>query len=79
MDIKKYMNDACKKKAISSLRGYYTPNQKLTAFVLHHKMINTVLKNNICILKQIVLGTKKVWNFSRTSGFKVTDRKNHLA
>ena len=38
----------------SALRGYYTPNQKLTCFVLYLKIINTFLKNNVCIFKQIV-------------------------
>ena len=31
-------------------RGYYIPNQKLACFVLYLKIINTFLKNNICIL-----------------------------
>ena len=30
-------------------RGYCTLNQKLACFVLYIKMINTFLKNNICI------------------------------
>ena len=34
-----------------SLREYCTPNQKLACFVLYLKIINTFLKNNICILK----------------------------
>ena len=29
------------------LRGYYTPYQKLTCFVLYLKIINTIVKNNI--------------------------------
>ena len=42
------------------LMGYCTPNQKLVAcFVLCLKIINTFLKNNICILKQIVQATHK--------------------
>ena len=28
----------------------YTPNQKLACFVLYLKIINTFLKNNICIV-----------------------------
>ena len=32
------------------LRGYYNPNQKLACFVCYLKIINTFLKNNICIL-----------------------------
>ena len=32
------------------LRGNCTPNQKLACFVLYLKIINTFLKNNICIL-----------------------------
>ena len=53
------------------LRGYYTPNLKLACFVCYLKIINTFfLKNNVCILKQIVQGTQKWhWNFSRPSGF----------
>ena len=31
-----------------------TPNQKLACFVLYLKIINTILKNDLCILKQIV-------------------------
>ena len=34
----------------SPLRGHYTPNQKLPSFVLYLKIINTFLKNSICIL-----------------------------
>ena len=51
------------------LRGYCTPNLKLVCFVWYLKIINTFLKNNACILKQIVQGTQK-WhrNFSRLSG-----------
>ena len=33
-----------------SLRGYCTPDQKLACFVLYLKIINTSLKNNICII-----------------------------
>ena len=32
------------------LSGYCTPNQKLAGFVLYLKIINTFLKNNLCIL-----------------------------
>ena len=34
----------------AALRGYYTPNQKVACFVLYLKIINTVMKNYICIL-----------------------------
>ena len=52
------------------LTGYYTPNQKLACLVMYLKIINTFLKNNVCILKQIVQGNQKWhWNFSRPSGF----------
>ena len=34
----------------ASLRGYYIPNQKLACFVPYLKIINTFMKNNICIL-----------------------------
>ena len=37
--------------------GNCTPNQKLAFFVLYLKIINTFLKNNTCILMQIVEGT----------------------
>ena len=33
-----------------ALRGYCTPDQKLACFVLYLKIINTFLKNNLCIL-----------------------------
>ena len=33
----------------NSLRGYYTPNQKLACFVLYLKIINTFLKNNTAL------------------------------
>ena len=36
---------------IIMLREYYTPNKKIACFVLDLKIINTLLKNNICILK----------------------------
>ena len=32
------------------LRGNFTHNQKLACFVLYLKIINTILKNNMCIL-----------------------------
>ena len=42
------------------LRGYYTPNQKLACFMKKlWEMINTYLKNTVCILKSIFQGTKK--------------------
>ena len=43
------------------LKGELHPctNQKLACFVLYLKIINTFLKNNICILKQIVQGIEK--------------------
>ena len=44
---------------VNNLRGYCTLNHKLACFVLYLKIINTLLKNNICTLKQIVLGTQK--------------------
>ena len=44
----------------NALRGYCTPNQKLACFVLYLKVINIFLKNNTCILKQIVQGTQKM-------------------
>ena len=40
-----------KAKFILTIRGNCTPNQKLACFVLLLKIINTFLKNNICILK----------------------------
>ena len=40
------------------LKGELHPNQKLASFVLYLKIINTILKNNICISMQIVQGTK---------------------
>ena len=44
--------------------GYCTPNQKLACFVLQLKIDNTFLKNNKCILKQIVQNNSKmVLNF----------------
>ena len=46
-----------------------TPNKKIECFVLYLKIINTFLKNEICILKQIVQGTQ--WNFSRPIDFKL--------
>ena len=39
---------------LQGLRGFCTPNHKLACFVLYHKIINTFLKNYICILKKIV-------------------------
>ena len=33
-----------------ALRGNYTPNQKLACFVHYFQIINTFLKNNICII-----------------------------
>ena len=33
-----------------SFKGNYTHNQELACFVLYLKIINTFLKNNICIL-----------------------------
>ena len=44
---------------IKQLRGSCTPNTKFACFVLYLKIINTLLKNNICILKQIVQGIIK--------------------
>ena len=44
------------------LRGNCTSNQKISMFCAlgpYLKITNTFLKNNICILKQIVLGTQK--------------------
>ena len=53
---------------LSSLKGHYTPNLKLACFVCYLKIVNTFLKNIVCILKQIVQGTPKWhWNFSRPS------------
>ena len=37
-----------------TLRGYCTSYQKLACFVLYFKIINTFLKNNICILKFLI-------------------------
>ena len=55
---------------VTLFKGELHPNQKLAYFVL-----DTLLKNDICILKQIVQGTQKGhWNFSRLSGFKVMDK-----
>ena len=34
----------------STIKGYYIPNQILVYFVSYLKIINTFLKNNICIL-----------------------------
>ena len=45
------------------LRGYRTPNLKLARFVCSLKIINIFLKNNICILKQIVQRTQMALNF----------------
>ena len=36
---------------INLIKGELTPNQKLACFVLYLKIINTILKNDICILK----------------------------
>ena len=59
------------------LRGFCTPNQKLTCFVLYLKIINTFLKNNLGILKQIVQRTQKWhWNFSRPSAFLAMDQNS---
>ena len=41
-----------------SLKGVMHPNQKLACFVCYLKIINTFLKNNICIWKQIAQGTQ---------------------
>ena len=39
---------------------------EISMFVLYLKIINTILKNNICILKQIIQKTQKWYrNFSR--------------
>ena len=58
-------------------RGNCTPNQKLAGFVFYLKIINTFLKNNICILKQIIQATQKWhWNFSRPSSSKVMDQSS---
>ena len=35
------------------LRGYCTPSLKLACFICFLKTVNTFLKNNVCILKQI--------------------------
>ena len=40
------------------LRGYCTPNLKLECFVWYLKIVNTFLKNDVCILKQIVQATQ---------------------
>ena len=62
----------CNKIQIKALRGNCTPNQKLACFVCYLKIINTFLKNDICIWKQIVKGSQKwPWNFSWPSGFKL--------
>ena len=52
------------------LRGNCTPNKKLACFVLHLKIVNTFMQNNVYILKQIVQDTQK-WhlNFGRPSSF----------
>ena len=34
----------------TDLKGYYSPHQKLTCFVLYLKISNTFLKSYICIL-----------------------------
>ena len=39
------------KHLLETLRGYCTPNLKLACFVCYRKIINTVLKNNACIIK----------------------------
>ena len=41
------------------LRGLCTHNLQLTCFVCYLKIINTFLKNNTHILKQIVQGIQK--------------------
>ena len=49
-----------KVKKVNCLRGNCTPNQELASFVPYLKIINTFLKNDTCILKQIVQGTQNV-------------------
>ena len=46
-------------KVEGTLRVYYTRNLKFTCFVCYLKIVNTVSKNIIHILKQIVQGTQK--------------------
>ena len=42
-----------KNNALALLTGVLHPNQKLACFVLYLKIINTILRNNVCILKQL--------------------------
>ena len=58
-------------------RGNCTPDHKLACFALYLKIVNTFLKNNVYILKQIVQKTKKwQWNFSRPIDSKVMDQNS---
>ena len=36
-------------KKVKGLRGYYTPDLKFACFVCYIKIINTILKNKVCI------------------------------
>ena len=35
---------------LNVLRGYCTPNLELACFVCYLKIVNTFMKNNVCIL-----------------------------
>ena len=57
------------------IRGYCTPKQKLSCFVFYLKIINTFMKNIICILQYIVQGTQKWhWNLRKPSSSWVIDQ-----
>ena len=58
MDIQEVLRHV-KIQVRKALRGYYTPILKSASFVCYLKIINTFLKSNVCILKQIVQGTQK--------------------
>ena len=59
------------------LRGYNTLNLKLARPVCYLKIINTFLKNNMCILKQIIQGTKNgIEILVGQIVFKVMDQNN---
>ena len=75
--VDRYMLTEPNSKLRSVLRGYCTPNQLLACFVVYLKIINTLLKNNRCILKQIVHETQKWhWNFNKPRGFLVMDQNS---
>ena len=59
------------------LRGHYTPNLISIFCVLSKNYHHFFLKNNVCILKQVVQGISKLhWNFISPSGFKLSLTNN---